>query len=99
MRLPARRLPFQQRREVHGLLDKMLKRDIIEEAHSPWSSPIVLVRKKDGSTRFRVNFRKMNNLTKKDAHPLPRIDDTLDTLGKAKWFSTLISLVATGRLK
>ena len=88
VRLPARRLPFQQRREVHELLDKMLKRDVIEEAHGPWSSPIVLV-KKDGSTRFCVDFRKINNFTKKDAHPLPRIDDTLDTLGEAKWFSTL----------
>ena len=59
VRLPARRLPFQQRHEVHELLDKMLKQDVIEEAHGPWSSPIVLV--KDGSTRFCVDFRKINN--------------------------------------
>ena len=93
---PARRLPFHQRREVHQLLDDMIKRDVIEEAHGPWSSPIVLVKKKDGSTRFCVDFRKVNNLTKKDAHPLPRMDDTLDTLGEAKWFSTLAVI---GRLK
>ena len=61
---------------------------VIESAQDPWSSPIVLV-KKDGSTRFCVDFRKINAQTKKDAHPLPRIDDTLDTLGQAKWFSML----------
>ena len=54
-----------------------------------WSSPIVLVKKKDGTIRFWVDFRKVNDLTKKDAHPLPRVNDTLDTLGGAQWFTTL----------
>ena len=49
----------------------------------------MLVKKKDGTTRFCVDFRKVDDLTKKDAHPLPRIDDTLDTLGAAQWFTTL----------
>ena len=66
----------------------MLSRDIIEPAQGPWSSPVVLVKKKDGSTRFCVDFRKVNQVTK-DAQSCPRIDDTLDTLGAAKWFSTL----------
>ena len=56
---------------------------------SPWASPIVLVTKKDGSTRFCVDYRKVNQVTRKDAYPLPRVDDTLDTLSGAKWFSTL----------
>ena len=89
IRQPPRRLPFQQRQVVQELVSDMLKRGVVEQSNGPWSSPIVLVKKKDGTTRFCVDFRKINDLTKKDAHPLPRIDDTLDTLGGAQWFSTL----------
>ena len=84
-----RRLPGNRRQEVHQLLDKMLEQKVIEPSRSPWASPIVLVRKKDGTTRFCVDFRKLNGVTRKDAHPLPRIDDTLDSLSGAQWFSTL----------
>lgn len=72
---PVRRLPFQQRRHVQELLDSMLEQGVIEPAKGPWASPIVLVRKKDGTTRFCVN-----EVTRKDAQPLPRIDDTIETL-------------------
>ncbi len=71
------------------MLDDMLKQGIIKQASGPWSSPVVLVPKKDGTTRFCVDYRRVNNLTKKDAHPLPRIDETLDALTGAKWFSTI----------
>ena len=67
----------------------MQKQDVIEPSSSPWSSPIVLVGKKDGSTRFCVDYRKVNDVTHKDSYPLPHIDDTIDTLAGSKWFSTL----------
>ncbi|KAL5471130.1 hypothetical protein EMCRGX_G029213 [Ephydatia muelleri] len=85
----GRRLPFHQREEVKELLDGMLERQVIEPSQGSWSSPVVLVKKKDGSTRFCVDFRQLNAVTKKDAQPLPRIDETLDVLGSALWFSCL----------
>ena len=52
---------------MRKLLDSMLSRDIIEPSHGPWASPVVLVKKKDGSIRFCVDFRKVNDCTQKDA--------------------------------
>ena len=89
IRQHARRLPFHQHKEVSELVDSMLSRGIIESSDSPWASPVVLVRKKDGKTRFCVDFRKLNDCTRKDAQPLPRIDESLDALGGACFFSTL----------
>ncbi|GFY24053.1 retrovirus-related Pol polyprotein from transposon 412 [Trichonephila clavipes] len=66
-----RRLPFTKQEEVGTLLREMQENDIIEPSSSPWASPIVLVRKKDGSTRFCVDYRKLNDVTKKDSYPLP----------------------------
>ncbi|CAF3386340.1 unnamed protein product [Rotaria socialis] len=70
-------------------IDKLLKQGIIEESISPWSSPIVLVRKKDGSVRFCIDFRKLNNVTTKDAFPMPRIDDIFDHLSQAEYYTTI----------
>ncbi|GFY21178.1 retrovirus-related Pol polyprotein from transposon opus [Trichonephila clavipes] len=67
----------------------MKNNDVIESSSSPWAPPIVLVRKKDGSTRFCVDYRWLNDVTKNDSYPLPRIDDTLDTIAGNTWFSTL----------
>ena len=77
------------RREEMAQVQQMLSSNVIRPSKSPWASPVVMVRKKDGSLRFCVDFRQLNAATVKDAHPLPRIDDLLDALHGAKWFSTL----------
>eukprot|EP00731_Ephydatia_muelleri_P033930 Em0042g9a len=87
--LPPRRIPQARREELRGLLRDMLESDVIQQSDSPWSSPIVLAKKHDGTARFCVDYRKVNEVTRKDAYPLPRVDDTLDTLVGSKFFTTL----------
>ena len=70
-------------------VQQMLSSGVIRPSNSPWASPVVMVKKKDGSLRFCVDFRQLNVAMVKDAHPIPRIDDLLDTLHGARWFSTL----------
>ena len=67
----------------------MLQQGVVRPSNSPWSSPIVMVRKRNGSWRFCIDFRKVNSVTYKDAYPLPRIDATLDSLSGSIYFSTL----------
>ena len=87
----ARRFPPDKEREIDQLVDEMIQQGVVSESTSPWSSPVVLVTKKDGSTRFCVDYRKLN-LCQKDripAYPLPCIDDALDSLAGSCWFSSL----------
>ncbi len=56
---------------------------------SPWAAPIVLLKKKDGSLRLCVNYRRLNALTHNDTYPLPRMKESLTGLKAAKWYSTL----------
>ena len=70
-----RRVPLHYREEIEKQTANMLENGIIEESSSPWCSPVVLVAKKDGTLRYCVDYRKLNDCTKKDAHPLPRIDE------------------------
>ena len=67
----------------------MLEDDIIEPSNSPWSSPVVLVKKKDGTHRFGADCRNLNNVTVKDVYPLSRIDDALSHLEKTKYYSIM----------
>ena len=75
--------------EVRQHVKSMLDAGVIRESDSPYSSNIVLIRKSDGSLRFCVDWRRLNNKTRKDAFMLPRFDDTIDVLHSAKWFSKL----------
>ena len=89
IQVPPRRVPFHKRQEMRSQVDEMLEADIIEPSDSPWSSPVVLVAKPDGSQRFCVDYRALNSVTKRDLYPLPRCDDILESLSGAQWFSHL----------
>ncbi|XP_055714233.1 uncharacterized protein LOC129808478 [Phlebotomus papatasi] len=86
---PPRRFPIAKASEMERLVEDMLQQGVIEPSTSPWASPVVLVKKKDGTTRFCVDYSRLNSVTKKDSFPLPRIDDTLDALRGSSWFSVL----------
>ena len=66
----------------------MLDHDVIHSSNSPWSSSVIMVKKKDESWRFCIDYHKLNAVTCHDAYPLPRIDATLDSLAGATYFTT-----------
>ena len=86
---PPRRVPPYKREVIDQQIDELLATGRVEPSQSPWSSPVVLARKHDGTYRMCIDFRKLNQSTKKDAIPLPRTDDLLEALGGAQWFSSL----------
>ena len=83
------RLPHAYREDVQRELADMLQADIIEPSDSEWASPVVLVPKKDGSTRFCIDYRRLNAVSTQSAYPTPRVEDLVDQLGKAKFLTTL----------
>ena len=83
------RVPETKRQQIRKEVEKMLLSNVIQPSSSPWSSPVLLLEKPNGEFRFCVDYRRLNAETKKDAYPLPRIDETLDALGNANWFTTL----------
>ena len=85
----VRRIPFAVRKEVARQFKIMQGTGVIQPSYSPWASAVVLVRKKDGSHRFCVDYRNLNSVTKLDSYPLPRIDDLLDQLDQSLYFSKL----------
>ncbi|XP_072146219.1 uncharacterized protein [Dermacentor andersoni] len=90
---PLRQRPYRvsatERRVIDEHVGDMLRRGVIQPSHSPWASPVVLVKKKDGTIRFCVDYRRLNKITRKDVYPLPRIDDALDCIQGAEFFSSL----------
>ena len=83
------RAPYSYRHLVEKEIEKLLNQGIIEESTSPWSSPYLLVDKKDNTKRSVVDFRGLNKLTKQVRFPIPNISDSLRTLGNSKIFSTI----------
>ena len=84
-----RRTPMGFAEEEEAHLKKMLKAGVIQESVSEWSSAPVLVRKRDGKVRWCIDYRGLNDCTRKDVFPLPLVEDCLDTLAGSKWFSKL----------
>ena len=89
IRQAPRRLPQFLKSDVDRQVEEMIAHGIVQPSTSPWSSPIVLVKKQNGTFRFCVDYRAVNRVTMKDAYPLPRIDETLESLGGACYFSTM----------
>ena len=86
---PPRRLPTAFAGEDKKAIEKLLAQDIIQPSRSPWASPVVLVKKKDGTARLCVDYRRLNSVTKKDAFPIPSTQDCLDTVAGSVLFSTM----------
>ena len=89
VRVPHRRVPPHQWKEVREHLQKLLHRGVIQESSSPYASPVVLVRKGDGNMRMCIDYRSLNAKTHRDAYPLPRMEEALDVLNGSKYFCSL----------
>ena len=86
---PRTRLPHAYRDTVKDELREMEQAGIIESSSSPWAAPIIPVKKKDGSMRLCVDYRRLNSVSRTDAYPMPRVDDLIDRIGGAKFITTL----------
>ena len=90
---PIRQKPYRVSPTVRNCIDehveKILDQGVIQPSVSPWATPVVLVKKKDGSERFCVDYRKLNSVTRRDSHPIPHVQDTLDCLHGTSYFSCM----------
>jgi len=84
-----RRPPLAAREAEDEILDEMLATGVIEPSNSSWASPVCLVKKKDGTFRFCIDYRRVNAVSKKDTYPIPDIQDALDNLRDARYFATI----------
>lgn len=83
------RTSYKNQEFIKEEIDRLLKSGLIQPSKSQWTSPVVVVEKKNGKKRLCVDYRKLNSVTKKDNYPLPRIDDMLETLEGSRWFTSL----------
>ncbi|KZR97184.1 Uncharacterized protein APZ42_008085, partial [Daphnia magna] len=92
MSAPVHQVPYKsawkERSIIQKQVEEMLEKQVIERSNSPWAAPVVLVKKKDGSWRFCVDYLRLNAISVKDVYPLPRIEETLSRMGNACIFST-----------
>ena len=90
---PIKQTPYRVNPEQRDVLSReiaaMLDMGLIREDHSPWSSPVILVKKPDGSSRVCVDYRKVNSLIVQDSYPLPRLEDCIEAVGRANYISKL----------
>ena len=83
------RLPFHQKNALEELIQHMLASHMIRPSLSPYSSPVIMVKKKDGTWRLCVDYRQLNSNTMKNKYPIPIIEDLLDELHGAQLFSKI----------
>ena len=86
--LPHRQIPVQLQQEVRKCLESWLKQGIIRPSKSPYASQVVIVRKKSGKIRLCVDFRKLNAISIRDSFLLPRIEEALQAVQAAVWFTS-----------
>ena len=89
IRIQPYRRSYKEKLIIQDEIYKMLEAKIIRPSQSPWSFPVVLITKPDGSSRFCVDYRKLNAITLLDPFPMPRIDDILSRMNKCKWFTAI----------
>lgn len=94
-----RRTPISFAEDEERHLQKMIAAGVVEPSLSEWASPPVLIRKRDGSVRYVIDYRKLNEVTKKEVYPLPLIEECLDTLAGNEWFSKLDASSAYWQVK